>query len=251
MFGVGVDRDWRRPGAHPESSSVCSRGDRLHDKPGGAGKVLRFRLDGLDGFRRNARIKVPRDFMRCGQQRMSTEYGAIRQQASAKQHAISSHKAMIANAHGLAALARLVEIDAVGEDLRAKPGKGAECSNLHFIGAIDDVAAGDGGVPFDDEPRFAVRVQFEVMAYGSERKCGNPIERPNMRKLVEPEQRQAFANRKRPDVSFGTHLQASRRDERAARDESGFVNLEPTNRLKNKASQAPGKRSRERGRQYR
>ena len=79
------------------------------------------------------------------------KHGAIRQGASAQQHTACSHKAMVANVHGLASLARLVQVDAVGENLRAESRKRAECSNFHLVGAIDEMAAGDGGVPLHNQ----------------------------------------------------------------------------------------------------
>src|SRR5208283_1691469 len=116
---------------------------------------------------------------------MRAKHGAVRQGASAQQHTTRSHKAVVANVHGLAPLARLVQVDAVGEYLRAESCECSERSNLHFVGAIDEMTAGDRGVPLHDQVRLALRIQFEMAGASSQRKGGNPIQRSDKPILIE------------------------------------------------------------------
>ena len=97
---------------------------------------------------------------------MRAKHGAIRQRASAQQHTARSHKAVVSNVHRLATLARLAQVDAVGENLRAESRKRGKRSYFHLVRAIDEMAAGDGGVPFNNQVRLALRVQLEMSGSG-------------------------------------------------------------------------------------
>ncbi|MGB0082079.1 MAG: hypothetical protein WBP90_11205 [Terracidiphilus sp.] len=146
---------------------------------------------------------------------------------------------MVTNVHGLAMLARIVQIDAVSYDLRAVPCKSAECSNTNFICAIKNVAAGDGGVLLNDQVRFAFMVQFKMTAPRPERKRSNPIKRSNISMLVEPQEIYSLADRQRANVRLGPHFQARRQHERKSGNESALVDRESAPGLQDQASEGP------------
>src|ERR1700722_8719965 len=96
---------------------------------------------------------------------MRAKHGTIGQHASAKQHAAGPDKTMMANVHGFAPLPRLLQIDAVGQDLRAESCEGTECSYRYFISAIDDMAIGNCGVPLHGQLRLSLRIQLEMATF--------------------------------------------------------------------------------------
>ena len=71
------------------------------------------------------------------EQRFRAEHAEIRQRASAEQYAICADETVISDAHRGRCLAVLLDVDAVGNDLRLKPGKGRELPDRHRICAID------------------------------------------------------------------------------------------------------------------
>jgi hypothetical protein len=118
---------------------------------------------------------------------MSTKHGIIRKRASSEQNATRPNKTMVAYMHRFATLARFIKVDTVGEYLRTESSKCAERPDSNPIRAVDDMTAGNCGVLFDNQLRFARGVQFEVAALGRDRIGRYPIERTYKSILIKPE----------------------------------------------------------------
>ena len=88
-------------------------------------------------MRRNAAIELMRFGKTLVEQRLCAEHAEIRQRTSAEQYAIRADEAVVSNAHRGRGLAIFLDVDAVGDDLRLKTGKGCEFPDRHRIRAVD------------------------------------------------------------------------------------------------------------------
>ena len=88
----------------------------------------------------------------------------MRENASAEEDRVRAGKGILADVDRLGSLPAGGKIDAVSEQLGAKPADGGEGANAHPCGAIDEMPAADPGVPFDDQLRFAIGLMSEMAA---------------------------------------------------------------------------------------
>lgn len=112
------------------------------------------------------------------EQRFRAEHAEIRQPASAEQYAICADETVISDAHRGRGLAIFLDVDAVGDDLRLKSGKGCELPDRYGIRAIDQVAVGDGRMFAEDQLRLPLFLLREVAGW-AEWKTSDPIATAN------------------------------------------------------------------------
>ena len=80
------------------------------------------------------------------QKRFGPEHAEVRQCTAGQQHTVGSDKAKIANSDWRRRLPILLEIDAMGKNLRLKSGHGGEVADRDRVRAIDEMPMGNGGV---------------------------------------------------------------------------------------------------------
>ena len=97
-------------------------------------------------LRRNAAVKLVSIGKTLVEERFRSEHGEVRQCASAEQHAISTDKTVVTDAHGFGRLPVLFKIDAVADNLRMKSREGSESANRDGVRAIQEVSIGDCGM---------------------------------------------------------------------------------------------------------
>ena len=99
----------------------------------------------------------------------------VRENAASEHDRVSAGEAVITDLDRLGRLSAGTEIDAVGEQLRAKAGDGGEGANADPRRAIDQMPAADACMPFQNKLRAPVGLMSEMTARAAG-KTGDPIE---------------------------------------------------------------------------
>src|SRR5437588_2185848 len=97
----------------------------------------------LDWPRRHAAEKLIRFRKTFVEERFGAEHGKVRKRASTEQNAVRSDETVIANSHRRRALAIVLDVDAVGNDLGLVSSERGKPADRDRIGAIDQMPMGD------------------------------------------------------------------------------------------------------------
>ena len=158
----------------------------------------------LDQPRRHAAVKLIRFRKTFVEKRFGAEHAKIRKRATTEQNAVRSDETVIADSYRRRALAILLDIDAVGNDLGLESSEGREFADRDRIGAIDQMPVGDGRMFADDKFGPPVFLLGEVPRR-SERKTGDPVAPPNRCVRFEMQEIDVLANGEMIDATAFLH----------------------------------------------
>ena len=177
----------------------------------------------LDRTRWDAAVKLIRLGERFVYERFGADHAKIGKHAAAKDNAVRPDEAIIPNLYRLRCLPTLFDVNAVGHDLRLKPGDRTEFPDRDRIRAVYEMPMSDGGMLTDNQLRTAIRLLCK-MPRRAERKASNPVAATDHRVGFEMKQIQSFAERQmiNPGVLF--HDETRRIDPRET-DPRGWMNL--------------------------
>ena len=135
----------------------------------------------------------------------------MRESAASEDDGIRAGKTIFADIDRLRGLAAFRQIDAVGDELRAKSSHGSEGADAHPRRAIEQMPAGDRGMPFHQEFRTPVGLMREVPA-GAAGETGNPIQLPDRRVRAEMKKVDILAEGEMPDARTFFHDETARQN---------------------------------------
>ena len=167
----------------------------------------------------------------------------MRQAAPAQQDRFGAEKAIFANLYRLGRLPSSRQIDAVSDELGAEARHRGESADPHPRGAIDEMAAADSRMPFQNQFRPPLWLVREMPA-GTRRKSGDPIQLPDDGVRAEMKQIGTFANREMPDARLFLHDEVPRKNPGKADMARGMDRIAELMREKAPA-QSPGKQDRQ------
>ena len=84
--------------------------------------------------------------VRLVQERFRAQHAMIGEARTAQQHAVGADKTIIAHANRTRDLAILRNVDGVRNELRLESGDRGEAADGNGVGAIEQMAMGDGGM---------------------------------------------------------------------------------------------------------
>ena len=195
----------------------------------------------LDWLGRNAAVKLVRISEAFVEKRLCPQHGKVGKGAAAEQNTIGSNKRIIADANRERCLAISLNIDAVRHDLRLKASQGAEIANADRVGAINEMAMGDGGMFAQNQLRTPVCFRGKMRRW-SEWKTSDPISPTNRRVRLQMKEIDVFANREMADAASLFHDQPGRKNA-GEPDPAAWMNLIIEPLLQKSASQSPWKES--------
>src|SRR6202521_109987 len=200
----------------------CAPARRSPDESFLAPKIFHLGREFLQRFRRHAPVKLIRLVPFLIEERLRTQDRVMRQRAPAEYDSVRAGKAVFADVDRLRRLPARGEINAMGEELRAKSADGGEGADAHSRGAIDQMAAADSGVGLDDQLRPPVRLMREMPARAA-RKTGDPIQLADDGVRAEMQEIDVLAEREMPDAGMLFHDEPARENPGEA-DVAGGMN---------------------------
>ena len=195
----------------------------------------------LDWLGRNAPVKLVRISEAFVEKRLCPQHAKVGKRAATEQNTIGSNKRIIADADRKRCLAISLNIDAVRHDLRLKASEGAEIANADRVGAINEMAMGDGGMFAQNQLRTPVRFRGK-MRRRPQWKTSDPISPTNRRLRLQMKEIDVFANRQMADTASLFHDQPGRKNA-GEPDPAAWMNLIIELLLQKSASQSPWKES--------